>query len=640
MLFANRILRNVVLLPAGAIVALVVLSNCGRERNQPDVGGADITMRSLGALNLGNVTATVSGPALASPENFPLFARDGGTWGGTIGSLPVGGNYVLTVSATDQSNAIAYAGTASGIVIVKDQTKTVVITAQQITAVASFENAVPVIDSVVLSSTSVVPGTTITAKATAHDPNPGDSIAFAWSVIPAVDGFSAPSAAATTWTAPASEGDQTLIVTVTDNHGASTSASTVINISASNGRGQADVNVRFNTWPVVANVAAAPGYLVPGSPTTVSVTASDGDGDTLFYGWTSSCASGSLTSATSQSVSFTVPTGATDASCDIIVAINDGRGGSTTGQLTLPVGKPPIITPPIITAKVQSDPLVDANGSVNFAVWATDPENTALTFLWVATDGVFSYQVDGVGSSQVIWTAPATPNAAFTVSVMVSDAVGARVQSDFTVSTTAGSGPDGGSACECSGMGPGNVPVTVACGQSTCGSDNLTYACGASGWSAPGQPCDVPDAGACECSGMGPGNVPVTVACGQSTCGSDNLTYACGASGWSAPGQPCDVPDAGACECSGMGPGNVPVTVACGQSTCGSDNLTYACGASGWSAPGQPCNVPDAGACECSGMGPGNVPVTVACGQSTCGSDNLTYACGASGWSSAGAPCR
>jgi hypothetical protein len=581
--------RSIVLLSTGAFAALLALSACSRDQNHDSVGGADLTVRSLGALNIGSVVATVSGPALFAPKTFPLFARgNADTWGASIDLLPVGSNYVFTVTAVDQSNAVGYAGTAAGITIAKDQVRTVVITAQQTTAGAPFKNAVPIIDTVAVSSVTIVPGATITAKATAHDPNAEDAVTFAWSTSPTTGKFSAPAAATTTWTAPATEGDQTLILTVTDNHGASTSASTVIHVSASNGRGQADVNVHFNTWPQVTTIVAAPGYIVPGSPTSVTVTASDADADVLFYAWTSSCASGSFSVATAQATTFTLPSGATDTSCDIIVAANDGRGGSTTGQLTLSVGKPLIIAPPFITDRVQSGPVVDAGGSANFSVEASDSQGSALSFLWVAAAGVLSNQVDGAGTSQVIWTAPTTPSASFTISVIVSNATGASVQSDFTVSTA--SGADGG-ICECTGIGPSGVPVTAACGQSACGSDYMTYSCSASGWSGPGESCGgSTDGGICECTGAGPGNVPVTVSCGQSTCGSDYMTYSCSASGWSGSGESCGGgADGGICECTGAGPGNVPVTVSCGQSTCGSDYMTYSCDVFGWSPIGTAC---------------------------------------------------
>jgi hypothetical protein len=424
------------LLPFGAIAAAALLAGCGN--NPASTGGADISMHALGALDIQSVVATVSGPALPAPKSIQLSARGStGTWGALIGSLPVGSNYVFTVSALDQSANPDYAGSASGIAIMKDSVTSVIITAQQAAASVPFKNAVPVIDSLVLSSTAVVPGATITAKATAHDPNAGDTIAFAWSANPTTGGFSASTAATTNWTAPATEGDQTLVLTVNDNHGASTSTSIVVHVSASNGRGQADVNVRFNTWPVVTDLVAAPGYIVPGSLTSLTITASDADGDALSYAWTSSCASAVFTSTTAAATSVTFPVGATDTSCDLTVTVSDGRGGSTTGQTTLPVGKPVAIQAPSITDSVQSVSVVDVNGSVNFSVDASDPQGSALTFAWVAASGVLANQINGVATSQVSWIAPATPSATFTVSVIVTNAVGGSVQYDFTVKTAA-----------------------------------------------------------------------------------------------------------------------------------------------------------------------------------------------------------
>jgi hypothetical protein len=440
MIRPNSKARNSYFTTQTTLFALLALSACGGPSSSDQAtttGSADITMHSLGALNLSSVVATVSGPALPTPKTLNLSARgSSGTWGGLIGSLPVGSNYAFHVSAFDPSNTVQYTGDASPIAILKDQVTTVIITAQQAAASVPFKNAVPIIDSLVLSSTNVVPGATITAKATAHDPDAGDTIAFAWSAAPGPDGFSAPTAATTGWTAPAAEGDQTLTLKVTDNHGASTSASVVVHVSASNGRGQADVNVRFNTWPVVTDLVAVPSFLVLGSPTSLTVTASDADGDALSYVWTSSCAS-AVFSAAAAATTVTLPVGAADTSCDLTVTVSDGKGGSTTGQTTLPVGAPVAVQAPSVTDSVQSVSVVDVNGSVNFSVDATDPQGSALTFAWVATAGVLANQINGAGSSQVVWTAPATEKTAFTVSVIATNALGASTQYDFSVSTAA-----------------------------------------------------------------------------------------------------------------------------------------------------------------------------------------------------------
>jgi hypothetical protein len=208
-----------------------------------------------------------------------------------------------------------------------------------------------------------------------------------------------------------------------------------------------------------------------------------------------------------------------------------------------------------------------------------------------------------------------------------------------------GGSVDAGAGCQCNGTGPGGVPVTVDCGQTACGSDDTTYACSSAGWSWTGQVCGGNgDAGAgCQCSGTGPGDVPLTVDCGHSACGSDYTTYECSSAGWSWTGQACGGNgDAGAgCQCSGTGPGGVPLTVDCGHSACGSDYTTYDCSSAGWSWTGQACaGNGDAGAgCACSGTGPGGVPLAVDCGHSACGSDYVTYSCSASGWSWTGQVC-
>ena len=518
-------------LPHGALAVFFVLSAC--KGNHSQMGSADVTVRSLGALDVASVVATVSGPSLPTPETFQLTRRGGvaasDSWGAVLGSIPVGSNYVFTVTAVDDSNVTNYAGAVSGVTISAGTVTTVTIIAQQTTAPAPFSDAVPVIDSVVFSSTEIAPGDTTTIKATAHDADAGEAITFTWSASPASGVFSAPSAASTTWTAPNSEGDQTLVLTVTDSQGSSTSVSTVVHVSAAYARGQSSLTVDLNSWPVVTGVSASPAYLVPGSPTLMTVLASDADGDVLTAAWTSTCSSGSFANAAATSTSFTLPAGTGDLTCNFLVTVSDGRGGWTTGQTTLPVGQPTVISAPVITGSLESADTVVAGASVHFSVDATDPQGAALTFRWSSATGVISNQVDGANTSQILWTAPATLAQTFTVSVIVTDADAASTQFDFSIAGT----------CECNGTGPSGAAVTASCGQSACGSDNTLYSCSASGWSATGQPCGALDAGACECNGTGPSGAAVTASCGQSACGSDNTLYSCSASGWSATGSAC-----------------------------------------------------------------------------------------------------
>jgi hypothetical protein len=404
------------------------------------MGSADVSVQALSAVPLGPVTVTISGPALYAPKPVTLSPQgSGGSYGALISSLPAGSNYTFTVSASDTSNVLAYVGQATNVAILHNHVTTVAITAQSVNAPADFVNTVPVIDSLVVSSTNIAPGATITAKVQAHDDQVKDTITYAWSANPAGAGFSAPTAATTTWTAPASEGDVTLTIQVKDNHDATTSASIVIHVSNANGTGQADVNVKFNNWPVVSDVLATPGWITLGAPTGLSVTASDADGDALTYLWSTgtTCAAGTFTSASSATPSFTLSASATDTYCEFDVAVSDGHGGTTHGTLYLPVGAPVSIIAPAIVDAAQSALVVDPSATVAFSVEAMDPQAGTMTFVWSTSAGSLSGQSDTGTTSQVSLTAPATGSTDLVVSVVVTDAVGASKKYDFSVHTAA-----------------------------------------------------------------------------------------------------------------------------------------------------------------------------------------------------------
>jgi hypothetical protein len=427
-------------LPLGALAVAAALSACGQNNQPSATGSADVSVQALSTVPLGQVTVTISGPSLYAPKPVTLSPQgSGGSYGALISSLPVGSNYTFTVSASDTSKALAYVGQATNVAILHNHVTTVVITAQPANPPAPFANTVPIIDSLVVSSTNIAPGETITAKVQAEDIDAGDTITFAWSGSPAVGSFSAATAATTTWTAPATEGDVTLTIGVKDNHGAVTSASIVIHVSNANGTGQADVNVKFNNWPVVSDVSATPGWITRGTPTALSVTASDSDGDALTYLWSTgtTCTAGSFTSATSATPSFTLPASATDTYCEFDVAVSDGHGGTGHGTVYLPVGAPVSIIAPAIVDAAQSALVVDPSATVSFSIEAMDPQASSMKFVWSTSGGTLSGQSDTGTTSQVTLTAPATASSDVVVFVVVTDAVGASKKYDFTLHTAA-----------------------------------------------------------------------------------------------------------------------------------------------------------------------------------------------------------
>jgi 5'-nucleotidase len=395
-------------------MAATVLGGC--HKTPEPTGQAQVSILALSAADVMKVDLAVSGPALAQPMAFSLF-QQGSVWGGLVGGIPAGGNATFTVRASDRSGTEIFHGSAGNVTIVAGQVVTVVIAAQQVTPPTPFSNATPVIDSLVVSSTDVVPGAVVQLHATAHDPNPADTITYSWTA--AAGTLSANDTPNVGWTAPASEGSYQLVIKVTDNHGASASTSVTMRVANANVRGQAAVTVQFNQWPIVNQVTATPAWVALGQPTALVATATDGDGDTLAYAWTSSCAGTFSNTTTSPSFLLSGQPGAS--ACTLTVTVSDGRGGSTIGEVILPVGVPTVNQAPIIVSTLQGATIVDPGSAVTLMVEAVDPEGTALTFVWSSPVGSLAGQTDTASTSHVVWTAPATAKGDWNISVTVSD---------------------------------------------------------------------------------------------------------------------------------------------------------------------------------------------------------------------------
>jgi autotransporter-associated beta strand protein len=408
-------------------IAALAASACGRKAAEPQ-GQARVSVLALSAADVAKVNLTVSGPTFPQPKVYSLF-NDGTAWGGLIGGLPAGSNALFLATAADSSGTVMYAGQASNVTIVAGTIVTVVITAQQMTAPTPFSNAVPVIDSLIVSATEVAPGDVVQLKATAHDPNAGDTITYAWSASEGA--LSSGSGTATTWSAPVVEGSYHADLKVTDNHGASAGTSVTIHVASGNGSGKAAVTVQLNTWPTVNEVTVSPAWVVLGQPTALAASASDTDGDPLTYAWTSTC-TGTFSNA-SASPSFLLSGQPGTSSCTMTVTVSDGRGGSTSGDVTMPVGTPTVNQAPIIVSTVQSASLVDPNATVNLFVQAADPEGAALTFTWSDQTGTLSGQANTSSTSQVVWTAPASTSGDWRITVLVGDGSGGSTPYVFSI---------------------------------------------------------------------------------------------------------------------------------------------------------------------------------------------------------------
>ncbi|HYI01956.1 kelch repeat-containing protein [Hyalangium sp.] len=442
-------------LPFLAAVMLLSLAAC---TTQPQ-GSAQVFASAQQALSADDVTrvrVTVSAQDMSSL--VVELARSNGSWGGLIGNIPTGSNRSFLAEAFDSSGALRFQGQASGVTITANQTTAVAITLQEVPPPPPYGNEVPVIDSLVASATSVPAGGTLSLTATAHDPNPGDTLTFAWASSGGT--FFAPTAASSSWTAPSSAGVQILTLTVTDSQGAAVSVSIAINVVSGVSTGNAAVNISFNLWPVVSKVSASLNRLDAGQSTTLSANASDADGDALSYQWIATCP-GTWTNATSSAASFvpsSVPAGTCN-NCRLTVTVQDGRGGQTTGALSLCVtGTATEFFPPLVTNFYQSALSTSPGQTVAFDVTAMDPQASSMTFAWTANTGSLAAAQNTATNSHVVWTAPACTLTGVTPSVtaVVTNAYGLSASKPFSLSGLPACAAAGWTAAGSTGAGRSN----------------------------------------------------------------------------------------------------------------------------------------------------------------------------------------
>jgi hypothetical protein len=427
---------------AAALLFALSLSGCADQpaQNGLTYGGAVVRVYSqLPPSNIASVTVTITGEGISPPIVVPL-TKVGEQWTVNISEIPAGANRTFTLYARDAAGTVLYSGVATGVTIAAGQTASVSISGQEANPAPGTGNASPVVDALVASSIAVTPGATVSLMVNAHDPDVGDTLSYLWSSPSGA--FDVADTASTNWAAPETEGTYQITLQVQDDHQAQTTMSVAIAVRAETDAGAtATISVTLNNWPVVTAVTSTKGRIDVTESTTLDVVASDADGDTLTYAWTadSGCA-GTFVAANVKSPTFTL--GATppeSGTCAFTVTVDDGRGGTNTGTLTIAAAPAPAVNlAPVITSATQSVTSTTASQTVTFSVQAVDPEATAVSFAWTATSGTLGTPTETTGSSQVVWTAP-SPMVESYVRITVSDATGVTTTRTFTVFATIGS---------------------------------------------------------------------------------------------------------------------------------------------------------------------------------------------------------
>ncbi len=291
------------------------------------------------ALSLDDIvrlTVTVSGPSINPNIVSELIEDPANSWSGTIDNIPAGDNRTFLAEAFDASDTLVYSGSAENVTIADGVTTQVNIYLQQVDPPEPFANAVPKFDSLVLSDSQVAPTNEVAIAATASDPD-GEPLVYAWTATCGT--FSDAAASNTTWTAPETTGACTLTISATDPHTASATLSFDIDVQTQYGNGSANVLVNVNTWPEVQNLVPNPTRIEVGQSTTLDLSATDPDGDTLSFAWTASC-TGTFDNAGVEDPTFTLTADNGGAPCTLSVTVTDSRSGTNAANIAVETGAP------------------------------------------------------------------------------------------------------------------------------------------------------------------------------------------------------------------------------------------------------------------------------------------------------------
>jgi hypothetical protein len=620
-----------------ALWSAVALAAAGcSQKPEANAGTIRIAVSSSAlAAGVTEVIVTV-GPGTGLPGFTPFsvsLSQVQGTWSGYITNIPAGTQRTFDVVANDASHLKLQSGSGKADVVSGTSAMVVVNLGSSVPS-NPFGNKAPVIDYVSASQTSVLPGGTVRLSISAHDPDPLDTVAILWSA--ACGTIDAPAASVVTWTAPTTTGPCQITAKASDNRGASVSVFLSLDVAAAtSGDVLVEVKDGGNASPVIVTMTADVQYRSPVQG-SLSVQATDPNGDTLAYAWSSNCATVTFATPAAATTTFTNSDGSK--SCVVTVDVTDGKGGKVTGDVTLP---PNILfnLAPVITHTVQpsvdlADPRlaqpVSPGDAVLLSVEAKDPENLNLTFTWTTNAGTLDGQVDlpvptatpaphvttSPGKSVILFHVGTTIPADAKVTVTVRDPGNEATSHDYNFKAATGTGPCAGQAngTTCDDGNP--CTTTSSCQGGVCVGSNPVVCSAPAACKQPGV-CQTsgPSAGTCTYADSATGTAcddgractsPDTCAAGVCMSGPSTCTggQTCSTAGVCVPGA-C-VP---ACTGKTCGPDG------CGG-TCGTCTGTNVCSAAGVCGP-QAC-VPACTGKTCGSDGCGGTCAPGCTGSSTC----------------------
>ena len=444
----NRMTWMAAMLGMAAVSSLV---GCGKGMSASNKGAATLNVHNmLQATDAKSAKVVVQGAAESVNLTIPLVANATSTqWSAIVSDLPIGTDYVFTASAyAADGTTLLYTGAVSGQSIAKNQTANIAIDMNQVAPSVSLSDEAPVINGLSETASCVSRNDTVVIKATAHDPDAGDTagMAWAWSVDATCGTLSAPvnvagtdttpGTSTVTFTATSSSANCQVNLTIADARQPAvlmTTGSVTVSIGDSCSFGNAKITAIPNTCPVVANVGASvvpvqntPSYvpMVVGQSTWVSVSATDADNDTLLYSWSSPDCAGGTPSTTFGNFNaptntagtwFLLTSAPTSGTCTFLVHVSDGTFADgkpkcdIVNHLSLPVkGAGDVVKAnPVFGFDYQSKGTVNDGDTVKLEIVAPTPSTcpSPYTLVW-SPAGTPLATLDPPFTTGITFTAP------------------------------------------------------------------------------------------------------------------------------------------------------------------------------------------------------------------------------------------
>jgi len=224
------------------------------------------------------------------------------------------------------------------------------------------------------------------------DPDPIDTLTYQWTQIAGDEVVLAdPTAASTTFTAPALQG--LLVFQLEVNDGSLTSAPDTV-----------EVEVRDSTLntPPVAD-AGLDATVEVDSAVTLYGSGTDADGDPLTYQWTQTEGDDvTLDDDQAASPSFTAP--ATAQTLKFELEVNDGYTDSDPDEVVITVEETVVNQKPVADAGMDQEVVVSTEVTLDGTL-SSDPDGDPLTYLWTQIEGE-PVELSDPASPQPTFTAP------------------------------------------------------------------------------------------------------------------------------------------------------------------------------------------------------------------------------------------